>query len=141
MGPLSEVSTISTFLTFIPGFEIAQCLDQAAVDQADSDEADADLQGAGSDAAAGGGATPASGLRTVSVTQTKISGLPLTAQLFHTVASPEVAYLLFALGLGLLLFELFTAGDRRGRRHRCGPAERSAAMVSPSCRPGGGASA
>jgi membrane-bound serine protease (ClpP class) len=36
--------------------------------------------------------------------------LPLVAQLFHTVASPEVAYLLFAIGLALLLFELFTAG-------------------------------
>ena len=28
----------------------------------------------------------------------------------HTVASPAVAYLLFVIGLALLLFELFTAG-------------------------------
>ena len=28
----------------------------------------------------------------------------------HTVASPPVAYLLFVIGLALLLFELFTAG-------------------------------
>jgi membrane-bound serine protease (ClpP class) len=32
------------------------------------------------------------------------------AQLFHTVASPPVAYLLFAIGLSLLIFEFFTAG-------------------------------
>lgn len=36
--------------------------------------------------------------------------LGLTAQLFHTVASPPVAYLLFAIGLSLLIFEFFTAG-------------------------------
>jgi membrane-bound serine protease (ClpP class) len=44
------------------------------------------------------------------VTSTQLIGLPLSSQLFHTVASPEVAYLLFVGGLGLLLFELFTAG-------------------------------
>jgi membrane-bound serine protease (ClpP class) len=38
------------------------------------------------------------------------SKLPLSTQLFHTVASPSVAYLLLAAGLGLLLFEFFTAG-------------------------------
>jgi membrane-bound serine protease (ClpP class) len=32
------------------------------------------------------------------------------AQLFHTVASPPVAYLLFTIGLSLLIFEFFTAG-------------------------------
>ena len=36
--------------------------------------------------------------------------LPLASQLFHTVASPAVAYLMFALAIGLLLFEFFTAG-------------------------------
>jgi membrane-bound serine protease (ClpP class) len=36
--------------------------------------------------------------------------LGLTAQLFHTVASPPVAYLLFVIGLSLLIFEFFTAG-------------------------------
>ena len=36
--------------------------------------------------------------------------LPLIDQQFHTFASPPVAYLLFVIGLGLLVFELFTAG-------------------------------
>lgn len=44
------------------------------------------------------------------VTENRFLQLPLASQLFHTVASPEVAYLLFVGGLGLLLFELFTAG-------------------------------
>lgn len=43
-------------------------------------------------------------------TQTRFVQLPLSSQLFHTMASPEVAYLMFVLGLSLLLFELFTAG-------------------------------
>jgi membrane-bound serine protease (ClpP class) len=48
------------------------------------------------------------------------NGRPLTPVLFseptifhkmlHTVASPPVAYLLFLIGLGLLVFELYTAG-------------------------------
>jgi membrane-bound serine protease (ClpP class) len=44
------------------------------------------------------------------VTPTRFSGLPLIDQLAHTVASPPVAYLLFTIGMALLLFELFTAG-------------------------------
>jgi len=36
--------------------------------------------------------------------------LDLLGQLMHTAASPPVAYLLFAFGLALLLFEMFTAG-------------------------------
>ena len=44
------------------------------------------------------------------VTDVTFGGLTLTGQLMHTVASPAVAYLLFVLGLALLLFELFTAG-------------------------------
>ena len=44
------------------------------------------------------------------VTQARFGQLPLTGQLLHTVASPPVAYLLFVIGLALLLFELFTAG-------------------------------
>jgi len=36
--------------------------------------------------------------------------LGVLAQLLHTVASPPVAYLLFAIGLALLVFEFFTAG-------------------------------
>lgn len=44
------------------------------------------------------------------VTEVRFTKLPLTDRLFHTVASPAVAYLLFAIGMGLLLFELYTAG-------------------------------
>jgi len=44
------------------------------------------------------------------VTQTRFAQLPLTGQLMHTVSSPPVAYLLFVIGLALILFELFTAG-------------------------------
>lgn len=48
--------------------------------------------------------------RTVPLTTVRFSKLPLSTQLFHTVASPSVAYLLVTIGLGLLLFEFFTAG-------------------------------
>lgn len=92
IGPLQDVATIGPFLTNISGYEIVQCQD-AALAASDSGET---------------GAPP--GLRTVSVTRNELTGLPLTSQLFHTVASPEVAYLFFSMGLGLLLFELFTAG-------------------------------
>jgi membrane-bound serine protease (ClpP class) len=44
------------------------------------------------------------------VTQVQFSQLSLIGQLFHTVASPAVSYLLFAIGMALLIFELFTAG-------------------------------
>lgn len=46
----------------------------------------------------------------VGATSTRFVGLPLIDQQFHTFASPPVAYLLFVIGLGLLVFELFTAG-------------------------------
>ena len=36
--------------------------------------------------------------------------LSLVDQMAHTFASPPVAYLLFTIGMALLLFELFTAG-------------------------------
>ncbi|MGB0113982.1 MAG: NfeD family protein [Ilumatobacteraceae bacterium] len=45
---------------------------------------------------------------TVSVV--RFSKLSLVNQLFHTVASPPVAYLLLLTGLALLVFEFFTAG-------------------------------
>lgn len=48
--------------------------------------------------------------QTVPLTTVRFSKLPLSTQLFHTVASPSVAYLLVTIGLGLLLFEFFTAG-------------------------------
>lgn len=44
------------------------------------------------------------------VTPTVFSQLPLGSQLMHTVASPAVAYLLFVIGMALILFEFFTAG-------------------------------
>ncbi len=44
------------------------------------------------------------------VSQARFAQLPLGGQLMHTVASPPVAYLLFVIGLALILFELFTAG-------------------------------
>ncbi len=44
------------------------------------------------------------------VTQTRFAQLPLGGQLLHTVASPPVAYLLFVIGLALIVFELYTAG-------------------------------
>jgi membrane-bound serine protease (ClpP class) len=44
------------------------------------------------------------------LTDTRFVTLPLIDQQFHTFASPAVAYLLFVIGLGLLVFELFTAG-------------------------------
>ena len=44
------------------------------------------------------------------LTQVRFAQLSLLSQLFHTVASPAVAYLLLAVGLALIVFELFTAG-------------------------------
>jgi len=44
------------------------------------------------------------------VTTATFTKLPLLGQLMHTVSSPAVAYLLFVIGLALLVFELFTAG-------------------------------
>jgi membrane-bound serine protease (ClpP class) len=44
------------------------------------------------------------------VTPVQFGSPDVVAQLMHTVASPAVAYLLFVIGLALLLFELFTAG-------------------------------
>jgi membrane-bound serine protease (ClpP class) len=44
------------------------------------------------------------------VTRARFAQLPLTGQLMHTVSSPPVAYLLFVIGLALIVFELFTAG-------------------------------
>ena len=43
-------------------------------------------------------------------TLVRFNGLGLIDQLMHTVASPPMAYLLFVIGLALLIFEFFTAG-------------------------------
>jgi membrane-bound serine protease (ClpP class) len=49
--------------------------------------------------------------RTVSDDSVAVFGaLPIGDQLLHTVASPAVAYLLFVIGMALIVFELFTAG-------------------------------
>ncbi|MEY2447853.1 MAG: hypothetical protein QOH79_1329 [Acidimicrobiaceae bacterium] len=42
--------------------------------------------------------------------QTRFAQLSLVDRLLHSVASPPVAYLLFVIGMALLIFELFTAG-------------------------------
>ena len=44
------------------------------------------------------------------LTRVQFQGLSLLDQLFHTVASPPVAYLLLIIGMGLLLFEFFSIG-------------------------------
>ena len=44
------------------------------------------------------------------LTQVQFGQLSLLDQLMHTAASPAVAYLLLAVGLALIIFELFTAG-------------------------------
>jgi membrane-bound serine protease (ClpP class) len=48
--------------------------------------------------------------RKVPAGQTKFSQVSVLDRLMHSVASPPVAYLLFVIGMALLLFELFTAG-------------------------------
>ncbi|MEM7274666.1 MAG: NfeD family protein [Actinomycetota bacterium] len=80
VGPLQNVVSIGSFATNLDGYDTFACENE-------------DGQ-----------------LETLPVTTALISGLPLSSQLFHTVASPEVAYLFFAIGLSLLVFELFTAG-------------------------------
>ncbi len=52
----------------------------------------------------------ADGSGTAPVVRTRFHKPGLVDQLFHTAASPPVAYLLFLVGAGLLVFELFTAG-------------------------------
>ncbi|MBX3314258.1 MAG: hypothetical protein KF906_08045 [Actinobacteria bacterium] len=49
-------------------------------------------------------------IRREPVTVPVFSALPVQDQLFHTVGSPPVAYLLFLIGLALIVFELYTAG-------------------------------
>lgn len=44
------------------------------------------------------------------ITVVRFQKLGLVAQMFHTAASPPVAYLFLIIGLALLLFEFFTAG-------------------------------
>ena len=43
-------------------------------------------------------------------TLVRFSGLGLVDEMFHTVASPPIAFLFFVIGICLLIFEFFTAG-------------------------------
>ena len=49
-------------------------------------------------------------LRRQTVSIPVFSSLPVQDQLLHNVASPASAYLLFVIGMALIVFELFTAG-------------------------------
>lgn len=60
------------------------------------------LPGVGTETTDGGDRVP--------TTEVRFGKLPLLGRLMHTVASPAVAYLLFVIGLALLVFELYTAG-------------------------------
>jgi membrane-bound serine protease (ClpP class) len=42
--------------------------------------------------------------------QTRFASLSIVSRIAHSVASPPVAYLLFVIGMALVIFELFTAG-------------------------------
>lgn len=86
-GPVESVSVLGEFLTQIPGYLTLQC-------------AGTDGDPTACDGASG----------VVAETENRFVSLPLVDQMFHTVASPEVAYLLFVGGLALLVFELYTAG-------------------------------
>lgn len=79
-GPVQNIVSVGSFATEFEGFEVFRCNNEEGR------------------------------LETLPMTGVQLSGLPLTSQLFHTVASPEVAYLFFVMGLALLVFELFTAG-------------------------------
>lgn len=48
--------------------------------------------------------------RTQPITRVVISKLGIWPQMLHTAASPALAYILLSLGVGLLIFEFFTAG-------------------------------
>jgi membrane-bound serine protease (ClpP class) len=44
------------------------------------------------------------------LTSVQFSGVSLLDQVFHTVASPPVAYLMFIIGMALIVFEFYSAG-------------------------------
>jgi membrane-bound serine protease (ClpP class) len=99
-GPLQDVSGVGSFVALLPGYELSQCWPAS---ESGDGSASGDSEAAGVDQSAG---VPL----TYPLTSNELTGLPLSKQLFHVVASPELAYLFFAIGLGLLLFELYTAG-------------------------------
>jgi len=79
-GPLEQVADIKQFLASFDSYKTSECLTQAGIEVRKS------------------------------ITPTRLSGLSMASQLFHTAASPQVAYLFFVLGLALIVFEFFTAG-------------------------------
>lgn len=84
IGPLEDTVPIGAFETRLDGFEVFQCIG---------------ADGLGPD-----------GPLTIPQTPSEFAGLTMGEQLLHSISSPELAYLFFILGLGLLVFELFTAG-------------------------------
>jgi membrane-bound serine protease (ClpP class) len=87
-----DAPTVGDFALGLDGFETELVIGGVAIT-----DADADVRW---------GAT----IQQEPATEVRFTKLPLTDRLFHTVASPAVAYLLFIIGMALLLFELFTAG-------------------------------
>lgn len=80
VGPLADIVSIGAFAAQFEGFEVLTCLNDDGT------------------------------IATVPRSSVFLTGLPLTSQMFHTVASPEVAYLFFTMGMAILVFELFVAG-------------------------------
>ncbi len=80
VGPLSDIVSIGAFAAQFDGFEVFVCRNADGT------------------------------IATVPRSSVFLTGLPLTSQMFHTVGSPEVAYLFFTMGLAILVFELFVAG-------------------------------
>ena len=83
-----EAATLGTFVAGLDGEEAAgRTLETADFTEQDEGPPDADL-----------------------TVRTRLSKLPLWDRIFHTAASPAIAYLFLCAGLVLLVFEFFTAG-------------------------------
>src|SRR5215213_947757 len=83
-----EAATLGTFVASLDGEEAAgRTLETATFTEQDEGPPDADL-----------------------TVRTRLSKLPLWDRIFHTAASPALAYLFLCAGLVLLVFEFFTAG-------------------------------
>jgi membrane-bound serine protease (ClpP class) len=83
-----EAATLGTFVAGLDGEEAnGRTLDTATFTEQEEGPPDAEL-----------------------TVQTRLSKLPLWDRIFHTAASPALAYLFLCAGLALLVFEFFTAG-------------------------------
>jgi membrane-bound serine protease (ClpP class) len=83
-----EAATLGTFVAGLDGEEAnGRTLDTATFTDQEEGPPDAEL-----------------------TVQTRLSKLPLWDRIFHTAASPALAYLFLCAGLALLVFEFFTAG-------------------------------